>query len=338
MSKIKFYFILLIAAITTISCNKDDDNDIEIVPPKPYAEQYPKDIALIENYLKTNYITVVNAPGETKDQDVVITPIPSGGTQTPIYGYLNSSTFPKLTFREVALHGGVKYKLYYLILREGQGEKPCNVDDVLTSYNGKYLAEKTTDNVTAITSTQFEEVIYPQAFLNLYNVIRGWKEVFPQFKSGDAVSNPDGTIKYTNFGAGVMFIPSGLAYYNSAKSTIPAYSPLVFSFKLYKINRSDFEPDGVLSYQEDSNEDGYVWMNSELQDGVTVNPDDTDKDGTPDFIDFDDDGDNYATRGEVKDKDGNYYAFDLIPDCSGNIPTEREKKRHLDRTCIKMNQ
>nr|WP_315258159.1 FKBP-type peptidylprolyl isomerase [uncultured Flavobacterium sp.] len=332
MSKIKFYFILLIAVITVNSCNKDDDNDIEIVPPRDFSDQYKTESALIEKYLKSNYITVMNASGEKKDQDVTIAKLDADHTVSiwdqKDYALLN---------RKVGIHG-ITYVLYYLVLREGEGEKPCNVDDVFTSYNGKYLTETTTDNVTAITSTQFEEVIYPQAFMNLYNVIRGWKEVFPQFKSGDISSNPDGTVKYTNFGAGVMFIPSGLAYYNSTKSTIPAYSPLVFSFKLYKIKRSDFEPDGVLSYQEDSNGDGYVWMNSELQVGVTVNPDDTDKDGTPDFIDFDDDGDNYATRGEVKDKDGNYYAFDLIPDCSGNIPTEREKKRHLDPTCTKMNQ
>ena len=333
MSKIKFYFIFLIATVVSISsCNKDDNNSAEATPPKPYAEQYPKDITLIENYLKTNYITVVNAPGEIKDQDVLIAKLDANHTisiwDQKDYTLLN---------RKVELHG-ITYILYYLVLRQGGGDKPCNVDDVFTSYSGKYLIETTTDNVAAITSTSFEEVIYPQIFTNLYGVIRGWKEIFPQFKSGDAVSNPNGTVKYTNFGAGVMFIPSGLAYYNTGRGAIPAYAPLVFSFKLYKINRSDFEPDGVLSYQEDSNGDGYVWMNSELEDGVTVNPDDTDKDGTPDFIDFDDDGDNYATRGEVKDKDGNYYAFDLIPDCSGNIPTEREKKRHLDRTCIKMNQ
>ena len=71
MSKIKFYFILLIATITMISCNKDDNN-VEVTPPKPYAEQYPIDIATIESYLKANYITVVNNPGAVNDQDITI--------------------------------------------------------------------------------------------------------------------------------------------------------------------------------------------------------------------------------------------------------------------------
>lgn len=344
MSKIKFYFIFLIATVISISsCNKDDNNSAEATPPKPYAEQYPKDIALIESYLKTNYITVVNAPGEIKDQDVLIAKLDANHTisiwDQKDYTLLN---------RKVELHG-ITYILYYLVLRQGGGDKPCNVDDVFTSYSGKYLTETTTDNVAAITSTSFEEVIYPQTFTNLYGVIRGWKEIFPQFKSGDAVSNPDGTVKYTNFGAGVMFIPSGLAYYNTGRGPIPGYAPLVFSFKLYKIKRSDMEvnsingvalpdPDGVLSYQEDINGDGYIWTDSELQIGFTENPDDSDKDGVPDFLDFDDDGDNYATRGEVKDKDGKVYPFDLIPDCSGNQTNPNRKKRHLDKECHYMNQ
>ncbi|WP_281637566.1 FKBP-type peptidyl-prolyl cis-trans isomerase [Flavobacterium marginilacus] len=348
MSKIKFYFILLIGVITVISCNKSND-DIEVTPPKPYAEQYPKDIALIETFLKTNYISVVNAPGETKDQDVTIAKLDADHTVS-----IWDQKVYALKFRKVELHG-IIYTLYYLVLREGTGEKPCNVDDVFTSYNGKYLAETTTDNVTTITSTQFEEVINPSGFVNLFGYIRGWKEIFPQFKSGDAVSNPDGTVKYTNFGAGVMFIPSGLAYYNTGNGTIPAYSPLVFSFKLYKIKRSDIDnyrivnglvvtdPDGVLSYQEDIDGDGYVWTTGELpRDAagnlINPNPDDTDGDGTPDFLDFDDDGDGYATRGEVKKADGTYYAFENIPDCDGNLPTDKKKKRHLDKECHKMSQ
>jgi hypothetical protein len=319
MSKIKFYIVLFIAAVTINSC-KNDDDDVEITPPRPYDEQYSKDIAMIEDYLKANYITVVNAPGETKDQDVTIAKLDADHTVS-IWDQKEYA----LVSRDVKLHG-ITYKLYYLILRQGVGEKPCNVDDVFASYNGKYLAETTTDNVTNITANLFEEVIYPQKYMNLYDVVRGWKEIFPQFKSGEVVSNSDGTVKYNNFGAGVMFIPSGLGFYSSAQPGIPAYSPLVFSFKLYGINRSDMEfkiggtsyvsdPDGVLSYQEDRDGDGYVWTTAELPEGA-VNPDDTDKDGTPDFLDFDDDGDNYATKAEIKDANGKYYPYGALEDDS----------------------
>jgi hypothetical protein len=353
MSKIKFYFIVLMAAVVVSSCNKDDNNDIEITPPRDYTDQYKTESALLETYLKTNYITVVDAPGLPTDQNVTITPIDDKDPKPSIYSYLNSATFPKLLFRTVK-DDGIEYKLYYLVLREGTGEKPCNVDEVFTSYNGKYLTEVTTNKVTSITSTQFEDVPFPQSYLSLYGVIRGWKEIFPQFKTGDTDSNGDGTVKYTNFGAGVMFLPSGLAYYNTGKGTIPGYSPLVFSFKLYEIKRSDLEyniingvavsdPDGVPSYQEDIDGDGYVWTTSELPRDAAgnlldPNPDDTDKDGIPDFFDFDDDGDNYATRGEVKDANGKVYPFDLIPDCLGSPTTIIKEKRHLDPTCHFMNQ
>ncbi len=124
----------------------------------------------------------------------------------------------------------------------------------------------------------------------------------------------------------------------------------MFSFKLYKIKRSDIDnyrivnnlvltdPDGVSSYKEDIDGDGYMWTKNELPDGVTTNPDDTDGDGIPDFLDYDDDGDGFATRGEVKDANGNYYPFESIPDCSGKIPTDPKKKRHLDKECTKMSQ
>jgi hypothetical protein len=345
MNKIKFYFILLIAiVVTTSSCNKDNNNDIPYVPPKPYAEQYPIEIAAIEDYLKANYITVVNNPGAVNDQDITITKL-DADHPTSIW---DQKVYP-LKSRNVELHG-IVYKLYYLVLREGVGESPCNVDGVLIAYKGEYLSSVTESNVTTITSTFFEEVKLPSGIRDLYyNTIRGWKEIFPQLKAGTYKANVDGTVTYNDFGAGVMFVPSGLAYYNAVNKSIPAYSPLVYNVKLYEINRLDHEhymngnvvvpePDGVKSFQEDKDGDGYMWTKNELQVGVTTNPDDSDGDGTPDFLDFDDDGDGYATRGEVKDANGKIYPYDLIPDCSGNPTSDKNKKRHLDPTCFKMNQ
>jgi hypothetical protein len=345
MSKIKFYFILLIATVVTISsCNKDDNKDTPYVPPKPFAEQYPIDIAVIEDYLKANYITVVNNPGAVNDQDITITKL-DADHPTSIW---DQKMYP-LKSREVKLHG-IVYKLYYLVLREGVGESPTNVDGAFVAYKGNYLSSVTESTVTTITSTFFEENKFPIG-VDLYGYIRGWKEIFPQLKAGTYKSNPngDGTVVYSDFGAAVMFIPSGLAYYNSVKGSIPAYSPLVFNVKLYEINRLDHEyymsgqsvvavPDGVKSFQEDIDGDGYMWTKNELQVGVTTNPDDTDEDGIPDFLDRDDDGDDYATQGEVKDASGKIYPFDKIPDCSGNQTDPDRKKRHLDDKCIKMNQ
>lgn len=323
MNKFKYYFILLITTLSLFSCSKDDVAKVE--PLRDYAVQYATDNTDIEQYLKTSYITVVDHPGFTDDQDVTITKIPSGGTQKSIW---DQSDY-ELKSRNVSLHD-ITYKLYYLVLRAGTGSAPSSVDGVLTSYKGEYLTSKTTDGVATQTTTQFEENKYPQSFFSLFSTITGWAEVFPQFKTGSYASNTDGTVTYNDFGAGVMFIPSGLAYYGSPSGLIPAYAPLVFSFKLYELTRLDQDADGIPSYQEDLNGDGYMRI---LATGV-VNPDDTDGDGVPNFADVDDDGDNHTTKLEIKNPaTGLPYLFTDIPSCNGNTTDPARIKKHLDKTC-----
>ncbi len=321
MNKFKFYFILSIATISLFSCSKNDDSG-EIIPPREYAVQYATDLADIEEYLKTYYIEDVSPDVDTK-----ITKIPAGGTQASIMSYLNNTGFPKLLSRDVKLHD-ITYKLYYLVLREGVGQSPSNVDAVLAAYRGDYLARKTEATVTTLTPTLFEETKNPQQMLSLFSVIAGWSEVFPQFKTGTYTSNGDGTINYKDFGAGVMFIPSGLGYYNSGSASIPAYAPLVFSFKLYEIQRLDQDGDGILSYLEDLDGDGYMRVLAKGED----NPDDTDKDGIPDFGDVDDDGDGYSTKSEIKkpnganldlDGPGLYYPYDPIISIPAKVTDEK---------------
>ena len=339
MNKFKYYFIVLVTVLSFFSCSKNNTATVE--PLRDYSVQYTADLATIEEYLKTYYITVTNHPGFTDDQDIVFTKIPSGGTQASVWSYLNSATFPKLLSRDVNFHG-ITYKIYYLVLREGTGEKPTNVDAVLASYRGDYLNQVAATSTAAayLGVTKFEESKYPQSFFELSNFIRGWREILPQFRKGTYTANTDGTVSYADFGAGVMFIPSGLGYYASGSGSIPPYSPLVFSFKLYEIQRIDGEgvglrgtpgfvptPDGIISTQEDLNGDGYIWTSAELPTGVE-NPDDTDKDGVPDFYDVDDDGDNYTTKLEIKNPvTGLPYSFSNIPICTSG------KKNYLDPTC-----
>ena len=288
MNKFKYYFILLITTISLFSCSKNDAPAVE--PLRDYAEQYTTDNTTIEEYLKTYYITVVDHPGFSDDQDVTFTKIPDGGTQKSIW----DQTDYELKTRVVNLND-VNYNLYYLVLREGTGSSPSNVDGVLSSYRGDYLDQITASNVTTLTKTKFEEVKYPQQIISLYSTIVGWSEIFPHFKTGSYSTNDDGTISYQDFGAGIMFIPSGLAYYASGSGVVPAYVPLVFSFKLYELQRLDQDADGIPSYIEDINGDGYV---RSLATGI-VNPDDSDGDGIPNFLDVDDDADGYSTKSEI---------------------------------------
>lgn len=329
MNKFKFYFIVLITTITVFSCSKNDDS-VSTEPLRDYQTQYDTDIKDIEEYLKTNYIEVINAPGQTTDQDVTISKLIPG--KTSIWDQKEYKLINKIVKQD-----GIEYTLYYLILREGTGQSPCNVDNVLTSYKGTYISRssETATPPSVLSTTQFDEMILPQTFFQLFTTeaipLRGWSEVFPQFKTGTYTANSNGTINYKDFGAGVMFLPSGLGYYNAGASTIPAYAPLIFSFKLYEIQRTDQDNDGIPSYLEDLNGDGYMRI---LGTGVD-NPDDFDKDGIPDFLDVDDDGDGFTTRLEITkpggsnlDLDGpsTLYPFDPI---ISNPAKETDEKRGI---------
>lgn len=340
------YFLKFICsfslALVIASCSKDENATI---PLRDYSVQYTNDLANIETFMKTYYMTVTNSPGATEDQDVDFFLIPEGGTQTSIW---DQTDYPILT-RNVTVNQNnvdIVYKMYYIELRQGIGKSPCNVDRVLTSYRGEYIFNSTEQvngvDVTTLKANQFEESINPQVFFNLTGVIRGWSEIFPQFKTGTYSGNSDGTISFNDFGAGVMFIPSGLAYFGSSPGGIPSYSPLIFSFKLYEIQRTDQDGDGIFSFQEDLNGDGYLFS---FAAGI-ANPDNTNAPGTsvligpnkyskenevPDFLDVDDDGDYFTTKSEIKNNQtGNPFPFDEIPTCGG---TGNGKKKYLDPSC-----
>lgn len=340
MNKFKYYFILVITIVSFFSCSKDNTTTPS-TPPRDHSSQYDTENTLIEDYLRANYIEVINHPGMPDDQNVIVKKITDPATQHSIMSYKDSiNSYPRLLVREVSkdlpIHG-VRYKIYYLVLRPGVGQSPCNVDGVKAAYHGEYL--KRDDTTSEITSTFFGELINPDNFMGLYTSIAGWGEIFPQFKTGTFTSNPDGTTSYNNFGAGVMFIPSGLAYYNMGAGIIPGYVPLVYSFKLYAIDRSDLDLDGIPSYLEDLNGDSYLYdyrNTAYYSSSTTINKNDTDGDTTPDFLDDDDDGDSYITKNEIKRANGTTYLFEEIPNCSGAVGPA-VVKRYLDKNCHKDN-
>lgn len=328
MNKFKFYFVVISFAALLFSCNNNDDSP-EPVPVRAFDVQYDTDINTIEGYLQSYYIVNdVNNP-DFADEDITFAKIPDGGGQKSIFSLLDdpnnpNPTYPRLLTKEVSLHD-ITYKIYYLKLRADNelGKQPIRVDEVLTAYSGFYLSSKTEESVTTVEAITFETILFPQSMLGLDQTIRGWGEIFPKFKTGIYDANPSpNPAAFTNFGAGVMFLPSGLAYFNSPPlgSGIPSYTPLVFTFKLYDLKRADQDQDGILSIDEN-----VVDENGNFTDL------DTDDDGRPDYLDIDDDGDGYLTKSEIKDPiTGLAYSFDLIPTCgnSGN-----GKKKHLDSSC-----
>ncbi len=330
MKKFPGFATLFAAIVILIGCNRNDNPGPE--PLRDYQTQYTADIAEIEEFLKTHSFTVVDAPGMPEDQNVTFTKIPPGDTTTP-----SIWDSPLLMSRNVDRHD-ITYKLYYLKLREGGGAAgdkpfPCNVDGVVAAYNGRYLfrfpvqveVDGQTTTVMEQRTFEFESSPFPQSTLSLENVIRGWSEVFPQFRSGDRQVIEGEPIQYSDFGAGVVFIPSGLGYYGQTQSVIPKYSPLIFSFKLMDVVRLDQDNDGIPSYLEDLDGDRYIRITGEGE----PNPDNSDypADLVPDYLDLDDDADQVLTENEILNPEtGEPYDYSQIPTCPGGngLPKHRD--------------
>lgn len=280
-----------------VGCPSDDTTTAG-VEARPYSEVYNEDITEIEDFMDTHFMTVDG------DYNVSFTKITGGTPGTPI------SSHPDLDFKTIS-KGGVDHKLYFIKLREGVGTNPTKLDSVFTSYKG----HKTDLSI-------FDEASTP-VWLQLEQVIQGWQEIFPEFKTGTSVTDPlTGLTTYSDFGAGVMFVPSGLAYFSQGAGTIGIYTPIIFNFKLMKLKYKDHDGDKILSKDE--------YLGTGL---VTGTPIDNDGDGKPDYGDFDDDNDGLLTKDEIKKPvitpgvHPGWYAYDA-PQL--NCTFGNAKKKHLN--------
>lgn len=303
MNRILKGIFFLVFTTVFVSCNKDDSpEDAYVVP---YAEQYPKDLAAIEKFLDEYYMEV------SSDFDVTFTKIPDGNPDHKV-SIMDQTEYPLLS--KNVLSNDVNYKVYYINITKtsanssdpdyfGTNDFPTKVDSVFVSYKGRLL-----DN------TSFDESNTPVWF-EMTRLIKGWGEILPEFKTGNHnYDDLTGVVTYSGFGSGIMFLPSGLGYYNASTEDISPYSPLIFNFKLKKLNYVDHDYDRIDSRFE-----------------INVDADgkfaDTDGDGYPDYLDQDDDNDGYSTKNEIKMSGGGYYDFASIPLCSD------AKKRHLSKIC-----
>jgi FKBP-type peptidyl-prolyl cis-trans isomerase FkpA len=292
--KLSLRLLLLLPFIfIMVGCPNDDIP--ETVEARPYADVYAEDIAEIEGFMDTHFMTVDG------NYNVTYTKITGSTPGTPI------SSRPDLDFKTIS-KGGVDHKLYFIKLNEGVGSNPTVLDSVFSSYKG----HKTDLSV-------FDSASSPIWF-QLQQVIQGWQEIFPEFKTGNLATDPlTGVTTYSDFGAGVMFVPSGLGYYNQAVGSISSYSPLIFNFKLMKLKYRDHDGDKILSKDE------YGGPTS----GTAL---DTDGDGKPNYADFDDDNDGKLTKEEIRITTGvsSWYPFASIPTCGSG---GNGKKKHLDPFC-----
>ncbi|MGC6421718.1 MAG: hypothetical protein ACON47_05980 [Flavobacteriaceae bacterium] len=261
-----FFFVWLL-----LSCNQED---VESVALRDVQIQYNEDDAALQEYLRShyfNYEAFEEAPNNYSLRIEIDTIAGENTNKIPLLDQVKSKAI------EITDSDGniIDHKLYYLVVRKGNGAQPTKVDSTYVRYQGSLLD-----------GSVFDKRELPLWF-NLPDLVPGFREGIPEFRSGSFSENPDGTFRFFDFGQGALFLPSGLGYYSNAQSGIPAYSPLIFTFSLFAINPADHDGDGILSREEDINNDGNPFN------------DDTDGDGIANMYDDDDDGDGVLTRIEL---------------------------------------
>lgn len=280
--------MICLLAFLVFSCDNDDDNTPEPIPPRDRGEQAIEDDQALIEYLSTHFYNYEEFEDPSENFDYVVkfdTIAGFNSDKTPI---IESD---KLVTKTVN-YQGVDQQLYILKVREGEGQKPTFADSTFVTYRGELLNQ----NV-------FDSRLKSPSWFNLtsyYTVgnngpvgqpgpVEGFKEGLQEFKGASGyTTNADNTIKWNNdYGVGAIFMPSGLAYFSNPQLKIPAYSPIVFSINMFKVNTADHDRDGIPSYMEDLDEDEDPFN------------DNTDEDAYPNFSDFDDDGDGTPTRDEI---------------------------------------
>lgn len=287
--------LVLVLIISIISCEKDDNGGTTTVEIRDRAEQQEEDIDSIQKYLKNHYfnkeeIDAIEAP---KIADLDIVKVEEGETVPDGYVALKEEvdSLTGIIYEETT------YKLYILKLNQGAGAAPRFADEVRVNYEGFTLEDEVFDS--AINPVDLDLVGNGST---TSGVIRGWQVAFPEFNAAESfVENGDGTVTYNNHGAGVIFIPSGLAYFSGSLTGVASYSPLIFKVELFQVIETDHDGDGVPSYKENiSSQDGdsYGEFTVNSEDLTDTTDDDTDGDGIPDYVDTDDDGDGVLTINE----------------------------------------
>lgn len=350
-------FTLLFIPFFLISCNDDDDNDSSDDDVNDRDAQALIDDADIIDFLQTytyNYESFLTDETLT-DLDVEFSIAEEG--QQSFYDKLeNTTTDASGGLIDALRKFEVEYEyddgdgdetitqnLYVLYIREGAGETIYETSDVFNTYRAKVILTDDEDENGGkkLPEDYFAEAEIPD-YLEIYGTITGFKEAFIKFKSGTPVGDSvdpcdtfylneeDGSLMTNNdFGIGIVFIPSGMAYFDTEyivndgydddgdgdidedtedelsyeEEDFFGYRNLVYTFSTYNTFDVDYDEDGIPSHLEDYDGDG------------DVDNDDTDDDDIPDFLDSDDDDDGVATLLEIYLDDADNT---IDSDCDGN--------------------
>ncbi|WP_212898216.1 FKBP-type peptidyl-prolyl cis-trans isomerase [Capnocytophaga cynodegmi] len=262
------FSISLLSVLMAVSCKKDDDNNKKITPPRDVTEVRDENEASIVSYLKTHFYKFEN-------NEVILDTIAGKNAK-------EASLFEKVKSIELDVYDAnnnkVRHKLYYLPVQEGNGQKSTVADSVFITYKGQLLNGKEFDRTIGYTKSNWWDLLGTRSERNNGSVM-GFREAVSLLKDSKSgvIPNTDGTLNVPkDGGVGVFFLPSGVAYFSSATSKIPAYSPLIFTIHLIKTKNADHDGDSIPSIKEIKRDDY----------GIVTLPD-CDKDGIPDYLDKD---------------------------------------------------
>ncbi|MEE1964380.1 hypothetical protein V1387_16940 [Allomuricauda taeanensis] len=281
-------FVSLVFALAFFSCKNDDNGSgATVVPPSLLSDVAPEDDAEIVEFLNThfyNYEDFENEP-EGFDYRIVIDTIAGENSEkTPMMEFAQSVTI-NVSSSHFGLSAGeedIPHKLYYIEARRGGGGSPTYADSTLVRYRGALLNGNLFDE-----NQDFN-------WFEISNIgAKGFADGLAQLFAGTSdqiMENGDGTYSIANSGVGIIIMPSGLGYFNVARSSIPSYSILMFMVELgLYVENTDTDNDGIPNIEEDLNGNGYLY------------DDNTDEDSLANFRDIDDDGDGVLTRSEITD-------------------------------------
>ncbi len=287
---LRLSLILLATFSILISCKNDDDGSTT-VEVEDRTEQQVIDNDAILLYLTTHYYnsSFFESSTNPKYTDIIITELlqDDEGVYEELPDPDNNTLLIDAVDTYETEYVDATYKYYILNLNQGGGVAPKFTDRIRVRYEGSSVNED--GEIFESIITPEELLLYGDGFTSLGS-IRAWQLVMPKFNSAVGFSYDNGNISYDNFGLGIMFVPSGLAYF-SGTSTGYSYDNLMFKFELLQYEVMDHDNDGIPSYLED------------LDDNTDAFDDDTDEDGFPNYIDFDDDGDDVSTFNELMSTD-----------------------------------
>ena len=207
------------------------------------TEVIPENDQAIQAYLKSHYCEL------NSDGNIVLGAVGSTG-KTSIW---DRADLKRKELRVLDQHNNyITNTMYYVILREGNGQQATVADRSFVLYKAESLDGKVYDDGNLFVSRNWMDLLGTEASVYRGGTVMGFREAVAMLKaSASAITEQSNgkLVAPTDGGVGVFFMPSGITYYTGT-SNIPAYTPLIFEINLLKTERYDHDGDGIPSINE----------------------------------------------------------------------------------------